>query len=236
MEEDEIHGGFMFREGDRWMLHYMKWTADGHIYCGLAVQPGCDQFQPGGGGAVTLPLGRTGHLGCGPGRDTGGSVPRRQDVAAILHGVGLEAWHGRRGRKTSHFGLNAPNQVGAAEIQVGHWAHLQMRREAETGELVTTTLRLTRPHSLKVDAEAEGSQVAVFDPATGREHAGFGYAQFDGRARTARRHGAAWDWRHWACGPSSCTCARIPRGNCTGWNWSKQGRSGRGYSARVCRT
>jgi hypothetical protein len=83
------------------------------------------------------------------------------------------------GARTSHFGLNAPNQVGAAEIQVGHWVHIETRHDAEAGEIGTTMLRLTRPHSLKLDAEGAGLAVSVRDPATGREHAGFGYAQFD---------------------------------------------------------
>ncbi len=178
-EEDEIHGGFVFREGDRWLLHYMKWTADGHIYCGLAASRDAINFSRVGGGAVTLSLGE-------PGTWDAGRIAIREAPFRVgdlwrqyYTGSGWKHGMGGVGAKTSHFGLNAPNQVGAAEIRLGRWAHLRTRREAETGELSTTTLRLERPHSLRLDAEGEGFQVAVIDPATGREQSGFGYAQFD---------------------------------------------------------
>ena len=34
LDEDEIHGGFVFRDGGRWLVHYM-WACDGHIWLDL---------------------------------------------------------------------------------------------------------------------------------------------------------------------------------------------------------
>jgi hypothetical protein len=192
MEEDEIHGGFVFREGDRWPLHYMKWTADGHIYCGLASSRDALNFSRVAGGAVTLPLGDAGTWDAG--RIALREAPFRVgDMWRQYYtGSGWKHGMGGVGARTSHFGLNAPNQVGAAEIRVGRWVHLQTRRDVDTGEVGTTVLRLARPHSLKLDAEGGGIQVSVHNPATGREHAGFGYAQFD----PPRANGlAAWHGR-----------------------------------------
>ena len=59
-DEDEIHGGFVFRDGQRWLLHYMKWTGDGHIYCGLASSRDGLNFSRVQRGTPTLPLGMPG--------------------------------------------------------------------------------------------------------------------------------------------------------------------------------
>src|SRR5262249_21685007 len=117
--EDEVHGGFIFNEGGRWLLHYMKWTPDGHIYCALAAsRDGVNSCRV-GGGAVTLPLGE-------PGTWDAGRVAIREapfrvgDVWRQYYtGSGWKHGLGGLGSRTSHFGLNAPNQVGSAEIAVG---------------------------------------------------------------------------------------------------------------------
>ncbi len=178
-DEDEIHGGFVFHEGSRWLLHYMKWTADGHIYAGLAASRDGLNFCRVGGGAVTLPLGEPGTWDAG--RVALREAPFRIDNVwrQYYTGSGWKHGLGGVGAKTSHFGLNAPNQVGAAEIPVGHWAHLQTRREVDEGEMTTRLVRLARPHSLKVDVEGKALRIAVIDPSSGREAPGFSDAEFD---------------------------------------------------------
>ncbi len=56
-------------------------------------------------------------------------------------------------RTSNNVGLYSPNQVGIAEIEVGHWAHLQLSRETNTGTLVTIPLRLATSHALAMDVE-----------------------------------------------------------------------------------
>jgi hypothetical protein len=128
---------------------------------------------------VTLPLGE-------PGTWDAGRVALREAPFRIGNtwrqyytGSGWKHGLGGVGAKTSHFGLNAPNQVGAAEIPVGHWTHLQTRREVDDGEMMTRAIRLARPHSLRVDAEGKSLRIAVIDPGSGREAHGFTDADFD---------------------------------------------------------
>lgn len=167
-EEDEIHGGYVFRDGERWLLHYMKWTYDGHIYCGLASSRDGINFSRVGRGAITLPLGD-------PGTWDAGRVALREAPFLVdgvwrqyYTGCGWKHGLGGVGAKTSHFGLNAPNQMGVAEIQAGHWTCLQVKRGRETGELRSNALELKRAHELTLDilgvaAPGEAIQCAIFD-------------------------------------------------------------------------
>jgi hypothetical protein len=159
-DEDEIHGGFVFRDGSRWLLHYMKWSGDGHICCALAASRDGLNFARVAGGRQSLPVGdgvwRQYYTGCG-----------------CKHGLG------GIGARTSHFGLNAPNQEGLAEMPTGRWAHLQLRRDAEEGECVTAPLVLASPHRLTLDVEGLGganlASCAVWDVRTGSPLPSFGY-------------------------------------------------------------
>lgn len=176
-DEDEIHGGFVFRDGERWLLHYMKWTPDGHIYCALASSHDGINFSRASGGSPTLPLGE-------PGTWDGGRVaiseaPFRVGEMWRQYYTGCGWKHGMaaRGNWTSHFGHNAPNQMGIAEIPVGHWAHLRIGREVESGEITTTTFRLQTPCDLAMDVEGVGQNAflscGIIDPKTDRFIKGF---------------------------------------------------------------
>ena len=189
-DECELHGGSVFREGDRWLLHYMKWSPDGHIYCALAASRDGLNFSRVGGGAATLPLGEAGTWDAGrvaffqpPSRD-GNLWKQYYSGCAWKHGLGGGGAAGWTTTTPILFRTISPQQTGVAEIPVGHWVHLQTRREAEEGEIATVPLRLTRAHSLKVDSEGDTLKVAIFDPTNGRELPGFGYAEFDPLATT----------------------------------------------------
>ena len=58
--EDEIHGGVLFRDEDRWLIHYMPWTADGHVILALASSRDGINFTRVAGGKATVPLGEAG--------------------------------------------------------------------------------------------------------------------------------------------------------------------------------
>lgn len=178
-EEDEIHGGYIFRDGGRWLLHYMKWTPDGHIYCGLAASRDGMNFARVQGGRVTLPLGEPGTWDAG--RVALREAPFRVGKIWRQYYTGCAWKHGMGGvgAKTSHFGLNAPNQVGVAEIPVGRWAHVELQRDALEGELITVPLRPSSLRSLRIDAEGAGLKVAVLDAVQQTELPGFGLADFD---------------------------------------------------------
>ena len=196
-DEDEIHGGYVFRDGQRWLLHYMKWTGDGHIYCGLAASRDGLNFARVGGGAPTLPLGEAGTW-------DGGRVALREapfrvgDVWRQYYtGCGWKHGMGGIGAKTSHFGLNAPNQGGAAEIPVGHWVHVQVSREADFGEFTTVELRLARAYDLTADAEGletPGASLAcgVVDVRTGKFVPGFGLNECDPVRQSGRALRITW--------------------------------------------
>ena len=49
-----------FRDGDRWLLHYMKWTPDGHVIPALASSRDGLNYTRVCGGTPTLPLGEPG--------------------------------------------------------------------------------------------------------------------------------------------------------------------------------
>ncbi|MGA2329830.1 MAG: hypothetical protein ABSH05_26575 [Bryobacteraceae bacterium] len=182
-DEDEIHGGVVFRDGDRWLLHYMKWSADGHIQCALAASRDGLNFARVGGGKPTLPLGEAGTWDAG-------RVALREapflvgDVWRQYYtGCGWKHGMGGIGARTSHFGLNAPNQQGLAEIPAGRWAHLELARDADAGELASVPLQLVRPHRLTVDVEGLGGSntlsCAVLDAHTGAALAGFAHEECD---------------------------------------------------------
>ena len=182
-DEDEIHGGYVFRDGDRWLLHYMKWSADGHIQCGLAASRDGLNFSRVAGGRPTLPLGQAGAWDAG-------RVALRE-APFLVNGVwrqyytgcGWKHGLGGIGAKTSHFGLNAPNQEGLAEIEAGRWIHLQLARDADNAELATVQLQLTRAHRLTLDVEglnaANTISCAALDARTGTALPGFDHADCD---------------------------------------------------------
>lgn len=176
-EEDELHGGFLFREGQRLLCHYMKWTPDGHIWCGLACSWDGMNFSRVAGGATTLGLGA-------PGQWDAGRVAIRE--APFLVGqkwrqyyIGCGWKHGLAGvgAKTSPWGVNGPNQTGAAEIEIGRWAGLQVRREAKSAHMTTITLDLKRPCRLTLNVtglDTAGAELrcGVRDVTGGRWRAG----------------------------------------------------------------
>ena len=176
-DEDEIHGGYVFRDGGRWLLHYMKWSGDGHIQCALASSRDGLNFSRVANGRPTLPLGE-------PGAWDSGRVALRE-APCLVNGIWRQyyvgsGWkHGLGGPGARTFGLYSPCQGGLAEIEAGRWAHLELHREAAAGELITIPLTLTKPHALTLDSEGAGITCAVLDAATGRPLAGFTYAQCD---------------------------------------------------------
>lgn len=183
-DEDEIHGGYVFRDGQRWLLHYMKWTGDGHIYCGLASSRDGLNFSRVASGKPTLPLGA-------PGSWDAGRIALREAPYQVgsmwrqyYNGAGWKHGLAGQGGKTSQIGLNAPQQTGLAQIPVGHWAHLQVRREAAAGEMTTVPLALARPHKLYIDADGLDASSAsltcsVLDADLGQAPPGYDFGEFD---------------------------------------------------------
>ena len=199
-DEDEIHGGYVFRDGERWLLHYMKWTPDGHIYCALASSRDGINFSRVTRGAPTLVLGQ-------PGTWDGGRVALREapfrvgDVWRQYYtGSGWKHGLGGIGARTSHFGLNCPNQMGIAEIPVGHWSHLRLLRSSDVGEFTTVELDLRRPHGLTVDVEgveqgASSLMCGVVDPKTSAFIKGFDYGACDPIKHSGRNVPITWQGR-----------------------------------------
>jgi hypothetical protein len=183
-DEDEIHGGFLFREGDRMMLHYMKWTADGHICCALASSIDGLNFSRVCNGAVTIPLGA-------PGTWNAGRVAIREAPFQVgqqwrQYFVGSGWKHGLAGvgAKTSPWGIDGPTQMGVAEIDVGRWVHLRLRRDTEQGQIVTTPLELRHAHRLYLNVDGLQSVGAelrceLLDASTNTPLPGFSAAEFD---------------------------------------------------------
>ena len=166
-DEEEIHGGFVFREGDRWLLHYMKWTPDGHILLALASSRDGINFTRVAGGAPTLPLGEPGTW------DTGRIAIRNPPY--LVNGMWLQhytgsGWkHGFGGTgKRPHpsiaaAALASPMQMGLATVSEGHWTHLQLCRDSTAAELVTVPLLIACPHELLLDVDGldqPGSSIA----------------------------------------------------------------------------
>lgn len=179
-DEDELHGGYAFRDGDRWLCHYMKWTADGHIACALASSRDGLHFSRVGGGATTLPLGEPGTWDAG--RVAVREAPFRVGDMWWQYYTGCGWKHGLAGQgaKTSPFGIDAPNQMGLAQIEAGRWVHLRLCRDRDDAVVRTTPLRLCRPHRLALDLAgmaAAGSSVtgSLLDPSTGQPVPGFGH-------------------------------------------------------------
>lgn len=178
-DEDELHGGYIFREGERYLIHYMKWTADGHIYTALASSRDGMNFTRVAGGATTLPLGA-------PGEWDAGRIAIREAPFLVgdtwrqyYTGCGWKHGLGGIGAKTSPFGVDCPNQMGAAEIERGRWVAMRLTRDAVDGELTTIPLSLTVPHRLELNIAGitqPGSAVRceVLDAATGKAIDGYG--------------------------------------------------------------
>jgi hypothetical protein len=196
-EEDEVHGGYVFRDGDRWLLHYMKWTADGHIYLGLATSnDGLNFSRVNGGAQSTLPLGEAGTWDAG--RVAIREAPFLIDGVWRQYYVGCGWKHGMSGMgsNTSHAGIDAPNQIGVAELPAGHWTYSQLSRDAAEGELTTIVLDVKQPSALSLDAEGlehAGSEIAccVWDE-TGRVLAGYDYSACDAITENGRAVQVTW--------------------------------------------
>lgn len=183
-DEDELHGGYLMRDGERLLCHYMKWTADGHIYAALASSRDGLNFSRVGGGASTLPLGAAGTWDAG--RVALREAPFRVgDVWRQYYtGCGWKHGLGGVGAKTSPVGFNCPNQMGCAEIQVGRWGYLQVVRGEVEARLETIALDLARPMQVVANAaglDLPGSLLAceVVDPAKGAPFNGFDIASCD---------------------------------------------------------
>jgi hypothetical protein len=180
-DEDEVHGGFVFRDGDRWLLHYMKWSGDGHIQCALAASRDGLNFSRVGGGRATLPLGDAGAWDAG--RVALREAPFLVNGVWRQYYVGCGWKHGLGGPGAKTFGLYSPCQQGLAEIPAGRWVHLQLGRDADTGELTTVPLRLTRAHGLTLDVEGLGGantiSCAALEASSGHAIPGFDHADCD---------------------------------------------------------
>lgn len=183
-DEDELHGGYVFRDGDRWLLHYMKWTQDGHVYVALATSRDAINFSRVRGGAVTLPLGEAGTWDAGRLQIWGAPILVEGVWRQYYTGCGWKHGLAGLGARTSMAGMNAPFQMGLAEIEVGRWAHLRLAPEADTGELRTVRLRLAGRHGLQLDVAGmtrRGSEIgcAIFDATTAQPLPGYGYDDCD---------------------------------------------------------
>jgi hypothetical protein len=172
-EEDEIHGGYVFRDGDRWLLHYMKWTPDGHIWTGLASSRDGLNFSRVGGGAAVLPLGAPGSWDSG--RIALREAPHRVGDRWRQYYIGCGWKHGMggAGAMTSFMGYNCPNQVGVAEQLAGRWAGLRLRRECDQAELATIEMDCPQPCELRLNVAGlarPGAAIAVaaIDATSGR--------------------------------------------------------------------
>jgi hypothetical protein len=187
-DEDELHGGYVFRDGDRWLLHYMKWTPDGHVFCALAASRDGINFSRVANGAPTLPLGAAGTWDAG--RVAIREAPFRVGDTWRQYYAGCGWKHGLAGvgAKTSPWASpHSPMQMGFAEISVGRWTHLQVKREADVGDLRLVPVTLTQPRQLTVDVAGltrPGSslQVAVLNAATGAPIVNLTGITTDGRA------------------------------------------------------
>jgi hypothetical protein len=194
-DEDELHGGFAFRDGDRWLLHYMKWTADGHVYCALASSRDGINFSRVAGGAPTLSLGAAGAWDAG--RVAIREAPFRVGDTWRQYYAGCGWKHGLAGigAKTSHWAsAHSPLQMGIAEIPVGHWRHLQVRRDTDVGVFWTVPLQLAAPLSLWLDVAGLNRPGSAVRCAV-RDTAGFGFAECDPVRSAGPRQPVSWRGR-----------------------------------------
>lgn len=187
-DEDEIHHGHVFRDGDRWIVMYQKWTPRGHVFPALAVSRDGLNYSRVAGGASNLPLG-------GPGEwDSGRLVPEGAPIAhegkwrqyytgcAWFHGMGGVNPKPAAGKP--EVVMFAPLQGGFAEIPQGRWVALRLHRDANEACLLTVPLSLDAPHTLMVDAAGltdRGSEIslAIRDAATGDSITGFDFGGCD---------------------------------------------------------
>lgn len=186
-DEEEVHGGFFCRDGERWLLHYMKWTPDGHIIPALASSRDGIHYSRVAGGAPTLPLGEPGTWDSG--RIATRNPPYLVDGVWRQYYTGSGWKHGQGGQgRRPHAGspaaaAAAPMQTGIAEMPQGQWAYLRLRPETATGEIRTIAYKLATPHHLTLDFEGDtaGTDITccVIDAATQRPLAGFDYDDCD---------------------------------------------------------
>ena len=196
-DEDEIHGGYVFRDGDRWLVHYMKWTADGHIYTGLAASRDGINFTRVAGGDTVLPLGAPGTWDAG--RIALREAPFRMgDVWRQYYtGCGWKHGMGGVGAKTSQFGYSAPNQMGCAEIPVGRWAYLRLEAGYDEGTIMTVPLRLAGRHRLTVNADGlesteMGRNLSVCLCDRNAELPGYGFDECDALGEDGQDTAVTW--------------------------------------------
>lgn len=154
-DEDEIHGGVVFRDGERWLCHYMKWTCDGHIIPALASSNDGINFTRVSGGAPTLPLAEPGEWDSG--RLALHDPPCRVGDVWRQYYTGCGWKHGMEGtgkkphQTSGNVGPFSPMQIGFAEIGVGRWCGLRLTRDADEGQLVTVPLQLRGPARFEHD-------------------------------------------------------------------------------------
>lgn len=201
-DEDEVHGGFVFRDGERWLLHYMKWTQDGHIYLALASSRDGINFSRVAGGRSTLPLGESGTWDAG--RVAIREAPFLVDEVwrQFYTGCGWKHGLGGIGARTSHVGINAPNQTGIAEIPTGRWAHLQVTREADAGSIRTIPFEMRRMCDLTLDVdglERAGSEIAcaLCDGQMGAPLDGYSYDDCDSLDASGQAVPVTWRGKGW---------------------------------------
>ena len=210
-DEDELHGGLVFREGDRWLLHYMKWTADGHIFCALASSRDGIHFTRVAGGTPTLPLGAPGTWDSGrialhnPPALVGGDTWRQYYVGSGwkhgFEGTG-PAPHPTSGRCTVY----SPTQVGFAEIARGRWCHLRVTRDRDEGMLVTVPLQIDAPHAVTINVaglQTAGAslRLAIVEPDSFEPVPGFGFGDCDSLHADGLRQPVSWQGNDPPTGP-----------------------------------
>lgn len=197
--EDEVHGGYVFRDGDRWLLHYMPWTCDGHIYLSLAASRDGINFARIDNGAPTVPLGEAGTWDAGRVANREGPFLCGDIWRQYYTGCGWK--HGLIVNGSLDLARrSSPNQMGLAEIRKGHWVHLQLEEPADSGTLTTVQLHLENPHTLTVDLEGlqhTGHFVAcaVLDPTTGQPLDRFDFATCDPISRGGPNLPVTWQGR-----------------------------------------
>lgn len=203
-DEEEIHSGFMFRDGERWLMHYMKWTPDGHVFPALASSRDGLNFTRVGGGAPTLPLGEPGTWETG--RIAFRNPPYRVGDAWRQYYTGSSWKHGMGGTgkrphpSTRECACLSPMQTGIAEIPVGHWGHLELDRNADEGTLITIPLHLESPHRLSLDVDGlehphNAVRCALIDHVDGTALKGFEFPACDPIPGNGPRVPVAWNGR-----------------------------------------
>ena len=120
-------------------------------------------------------------MGCRKDSPSRGAVSCRRCLAPVLTGCGWKHGLAGVGAKTSPYGVNAPNQMGLAQIPVGRWAYLRLKGGREEGILVTIPYTLEFPCRLAVDFEdsGKGSLELALIGDDGSHLPGYGYDQCD---------------------------------------------------------